>query len=206
MVGWRSWAVELGYITCWVCHFLLVVEPSWTNPSLNKYASNRQIGSWIHNFRGEHKQDLSCQPPRKWWLITKYSDHYIYSYIVLIFFENGINLGSVLQCHQHVVDECFHMWEISSSSFTSHIFAVELYSYIYSFMRCYLHFHTFRMQVLTQVTGVDRVAKDHPTATQCRLPRGPSPARLQVQVTEGGQKRRGLRWQRERHDPANHAP
>ena len=57
------------------------------------------------------------------------------------------------------------------------------------------------MEVLTQVTGVDRVAKHHhPPQRNAVNPRGPSPARLQVQVTEGGQKRRGLRWQRKRHD------
>ena len=87
-------------------------------------------------------------------MITTYIYIYICIYSSVFFFENGINLGSVLQCDQHVVDECFHMCEISSSSFTSHIFAVELYSYIYSFMKCYLHFHTFRMEVSLQVTGV----------------------------------------------------
>lgn len=47
------------------------VEPT----HLNKYAKFRQIGSWIPNFRGEHKRYLSCQPPRKCWLITNYNDH-----------------------------------------------------------------------------------------------------------------------------------
>lgn len=108
-------------------------------PKPNRFNRFESVGP-----RGEKKT------PRKCWLIIT---TYIYS---SVFFENWINLGSVLQCDQHVVDECFHMWDISSSSFTSHLFAVELYSYIYSFMRCYIHFHTCSMEVLTQVTGVDR--------------------------------------------------
>lgn len=106
--------------------------------------------------------------------------------LILEVFYNVINmlLMNVSTCGKYLPVVSPHI---------SLLFAVELYSYIYSFMRCYIHFHTFSMEVLTQVTGVDRVAKDHPPQRNVVNPRGPSPARLQVQVTEGGQKRRGLR-------------